>query len=46
MDDVELPLVPIIVRMQRAGIALDGKLLEGLSLGVGGADGGAGGGDL
>ena len=35
MDDVELPLVPIIVRMQRAGIALDGKLLQGLSLELG-----------
>ena len=32
MEDVELPLVPIIVRMQRAGIALDAKLLTGMSM--------------
>ena len=35
MDEVELPLVPIIVRMQRSGIALDGKLLQGMSLELG-----------
>ena len=35
MEDVELPLVPIIVRMQRAGIALDGKLLQGMSMELG-----------
>ena len=32
MEDVELPLVPIIVRMQRSGIALDAKLLTGMSM--------------
>ena len=34
--DVEMPLVPVLVHMERNGIALDTKLLNGMSLQLGG----------
>jgi len=34
-SDVEMPLVPVLVHMERSGIALDTKLLTGMSLRLG-----------
>jgi DNA polymerase I len=34
-DDVEMPLVPVLVRMQRAGVLLDSRLLENMSARLG-----------
>ena len=31
LDEIEMPLVPVIVRMQRNGVALDSELLERMS---------------
>ena len=34
-DSVELPLVPVLVRMQRNGVALDSELLNGMAIELG-----------